>query len=156
MLEMTNKALSFQEFSHKVGEDIGVSSWFLIDQARINTFADVTEDHQFIHVDEARAAQTPLGGTIAHGYLVLSLASAMAYEVMPKLDNIVMQVNYGLENLRFLSPVRSGKRVRGHFTLGEVSEKKPGQCRVSVHIEIEIEDEAKPALSADLISLTFV
>ena len=108
----------------RIGEEVGVSDWLTIDQARIDAFADATEDRQFIHVDPAGAAQTPFGGTIAHGFLSLSLLSRMAAEAMLVPDTLKMAVNYGLDRVRFLGPVRSGKRVRGRFTLESVEEKR--------------------------------
>ena len=100
-----------------VGKQIGLSDWITVDQARIDAFAAVTEDHQFIHVDPARAAQTPFGGTIAHGFLTLSLLSAMHYNAIPDIAGTLHAVNYGFERIRFLSPVRSGVRIRGRFVL---------------------------------------
>src|SRR6185295_9364775 len=108
---------SIDEISSKVGQEVGVSDWILVDQARIDAFADVTEDPQFIHIDPVAAAQTPFGGTIAHGFLTLSLLSRMAADAMLRPDNIRMGVNYGFEKVRFLAPVRSGGRVRGRFRL---------------------------------------
>src|SRR5688500_15772947 len=108
---------SLDEIRSKVGQEIGASEWILVDQPRIDSFAEVTEDHQFIHVDPAAAAKTPFGGTIAHGFLSLSLLSRMAADVFLIPEGVKMGVNYGFERVRFLSPVRSGKRVRGRFTL---------------------------------------
>src|SRR4051794_26720857 len=104
---------SLDDIRARIGEEIGVSSWLLVDQTRIDLFADATEDRQFIHVDPAAAAQTPFGGTIAHGFLTLSLLSRMAAEAMLVPDGLKMAVNYGLDRVRFLAPVKSGKRVRG-------------------------------------------
>ena len=103
---------SLTEIKNAVGREVGVSSWILVDQARIDAFADATEDRQFIHVDPAAAAQTPFGGTIAHGFLSLSLLSAMGAEAMLVPDGIKIAINYGLDRVRFLAPVRSGSRVR--------------------------------------------
>src|SRR4051812_42984652 len=108
---------SLDEIRARVGSEVGVSSWLTVDQARIEAFADATDDHQFIHVDPVAAAKTPFGGTIAHGFLTLSLLSRMAAEGMLVPDNIRMAVNYGLDGVRFLAPVKSGRRVRGRFTL---------------------------------------
>ena len=129
-----------------------VSRWFDITQAAINTFADVTHDPQFIHVDPERAAaETPFGGTIAHGFLTLSLLSAMAEDALPGVDNLRMGINYGFNKVRFLSPVPSGARVRGHFTLAEREEKQPGEHTIIFNVIVEIEGAEKPALAADWI-----
>ncbi len=147
---------SLDEIRTRVGEDIGTSRWFVVDQERIDRFADVTEDHQFIHVDPEAAAKTPFGGTIAHGFLSLSLLSAMGADVFLKPDTLKMAVNYGFERVRFLSPVRSGKRVRGHFVLASFDEKKPGQWQFVHKVTVEIEGEDKPALTAEWIGMMFV
>jgi acyl dehydratase len=139
----------------KVGQEVGVSSWLLVDQARIDAFADATEDRQFIHTDPAAAAQTPFGGTIAHGFLTLSLLSRMAPEAMLVPENIKMALNYGLDRVRFLAPVRSGKRVRGRFKLDSVVEKAPGQWLLRHEVTVEIEGEEKPALTALWLGLMF-
>jgi len=146
---------SLDQIRASVGQEVGVSSWLTIDQARIDAFADATEDRQFIHVDAAAAAQTPFGGTIAHGFLTLSLLSRMAAEAMLVPDGLKMAVNYGLDRVRFLTPVRSGKRVRGRFTLDSVEEKAPGQWLFRHVVTVEIEGEDKPALSALWIGLIF-
>ena len=146
---------SFAEIKEKVGAEIGLSDWILIDQARIDTFAEVTEDHQFIHVDPESAAQTPFGGTIAHGFLTLSLLSRMAAGVMLIPPTVKMAVNYGFEKVRFIAPVRSGRRIRGRFTLTSAEEKRPGQWQFLHHVAVEIEGEDKPALTADWIGLIF-
>ena len=132
-----------------------MSGWIAVDQDRISAFAEATEDRQFIHVDPEAAAQTPFGGTIAHGFLTLSLLSRMAAETILVPDTTKMVVNYGLDRVRFLAPVRSGKRVRGHFTLDGVQEKAPGQILLRHIISVEIEDEDKPALSAVWLTLLF-
>ena len=147
---------SLDEIRSKVGQEIGASDWILVDQSRIDAFAEVTEDHQFIHVDPDAAAKTPFGGTIAHGFLSLSLLSRMAADVFLIPDGVKMGVNYGFERVRFLSPVRSGKRVRGRFTLAAVEEKRPGQWQFVHNVTVEIEDELKPALTAEWIGLIFV
>jgi acyl dehydratase len=147
---------SIDEIKARIGEEIGVSDWILIDQPRIDAFADVTDDHQFIHVDPAAAAATPFGGTIAHGFLTLSLLSRMAADAMLRPDNIKMGVNYGFEKVRFLTPVRSGKRVRGRFRLAAFDEKRPGQYHFIHEVVIEIEGDDKPALMAQWIGMIFV
>ena len=143
------------EIRAKVGTDIGTSDWILIDQARVDAFAEVTEDRQFIHVDPAAAARTPLGGTVAHGFLTLSLLSRMAADVMLVPDTLSMALNYGADRIRFLAPVRTGKRVRGQFTLDSIEEKSPGQWLTRHTVTVEIEGEAKPALVAEWLGLTF-
>ena len=140
-----------------VGTTVGVSDWLTVDQAMIDKFADATGDHQFIHVDVEKAKLTPFGGTIAHGFLSLSIMPVLtAMTDMPRLDGIKMGVNYGGNKTRFLAPVRSGKRVRGHFKLLEIEEKRPGQWQQTVEYTLEIEGEDKPALIAEWISQFFV
>ena len=147
---------SLDDIRSRIGDEVGVSSWLKIDQARIDAFAEATEDRQFIHTDPAAAAQTPLGGTIAHGFLSLSLLSRMAAEAMLVPDGIKMALNYGLDRVRFLSPVRAGKRVRGRFTLDSIEEKAPGQVLMRHLVTVEIEDEDKPALTALWLGLIFI
>ena len=132
-----------------------MSGWLTVDQERITAFADATEDRQFIHVDPEAAARTPFGGTIAHGFLTLSLLSRMAAETILVPDTTKMVVNYGLDRVRFLAPVRSGKRVRGRFILDGIEEKVPGQILLRHVISVEIEGEDKPALSAVWLTLLF-
>jgi acyl dehydratase len=133
-----------------------VSSWLTVDQARIDAFADATEDHQFIHVDPGAAAAAGLSGTIAHGFLSLSLLSRMAADAMLIPDGTKMALNYGFDRIRFLAPVKSGKRVRGRFVLDSVEEKAPGQWLMRHNVTVEIEGEDKPALSAVWLGLMFV
>jgi len=128
----------------------------MIDQQRIDEFADATEDRQFIHVDPASAARTPFGGTIAHGFLSLSMLSRMAAEAMIVPDTVSMAVNYGLDRVRFIAPVRSGKRIRGRFRLDSVDEKAPGQLLFRHTVTVEIEGEERPALTAEWLGLIFV
>jgi acyl dehydratase len=144
------------EIRSRIGTEVGVSSWITIDQARIDAFADVTEEWQFIHVDAEAAARTPFGGTIAHGFLTLSMISKMGGEVMLVPDGTKVVINYGLDRVRFLAPVRSGSRVRGRFTLDSVEEKAPGQWLLRHLVTVEIEGEDKPALSAAWLSLMVV
>ncbi|MEN3973358.1 MaoC family dehydratase [Sphingomicrobium sp. XHP0235] len=138
-----------------VGTEIGVSDWIAVPQQRITDFADATEDRQFIHVDEALAKQTPFGGTIAHGFLSLSLLSRMAADVMLVPETTKMAVNYGLDKVRFLKPVASGKKVRGRFVLTAMTEKAPGQLLLTHNVTVEIDGEDKPALVADWLGLIF-
>jgi acyl dehydratase len=146
-----------QELQAKVGETIGTSEWVLVDQEMINKFADATGDHQFIHIDEEKAKLTPFGGTIAHGFLTLSLIPMLGAKTdSPKIDGIKMGVNYGGNKVRFLAPVRSGKRVRSHIKLLELDEKRPGQWQQTNEITVEIEGEDKPALIAEWITQFFI
>jgi acyl dehydratase len=147
---------SLDEIRARIGDEVGVSNWILVDQGRIDAFAEVTQDPQFIHVDPEKAAATPFGGTIAHGFLTLSLLSRMAADVMLVPDTLKMAVNYGFEKVRFLAPVRSGRRVRGRFVLARAEEKRPGQWELAHRVEVEIEGETKPALVAEWIGLIFV
>jgi acyl dehydratase len=146
---------TLEQIRSQVGREVGVSSWLPVDQQRIDAFAEATEDRQFIHTDPAAAAQTPFGGTIAHGFLTLSLLSRMAAEAMLVPEGIKMAVNYGLDRVRFLAPVKSGKRVRGRFTLDSVEEKAPGQWLLRHTVSVEIEGEDKPALTAQWLGLMF-
>ncbi|WP_428678862.1 MaoC family dehydratase [Sphingopyxis sp.] len=146
-----------QELQAKVGENIGTSEWVLVDQDMINKFADATGDHQFIHIDEEKAKMTPFGGTIAHGFLTLSLIPMLGAKTdAPKIEGIKMGVNYGGNKVRFLAPVRSGKRVRSHVKLLELDEKRPGQWQQTNEITVEIEGEEKPALIAEWITQFFI
>jgi acyl dehydratase len=135
-----------------------VSDWVEVTQAMIDTFADATGDHQFIHVDPERARLTPFGGTIAHGFLTLSLMPLLASKVpdAPRVEGVKMGINYGGNRVRFLQPVRSGKRVRGRFKLLSFEEKRPGQWQQTTEFTVEIEGEAKPAMIAEWISQIFV
>jgi len=147
---------SLDDIRSRIGEEVGVSSWLTVDQARIDSFADATEDHQFIHVDPAAAAAAGLGGTIAHGFLSLSLLSRMAADAALLPEGLKMALNYGFDRIRFLAPVRSGKRVRGRFVLDSVEEKAPGQWLMRHNVTVEIEGEDKPALTAVWLGLMFV
>ena len=148
--------ISLEAYQGMVGREVGVSSWHLVDQARINVYADVIEDHQFIHVDPVRArAETAFGTTIAHGFLTMSLMSIMSYEVMPVISGTTMGVNYGFDKLRFISPVRAGSRVRGRFTLMEAKLRKPTELMSRTSVSVEIEGETKPALAADWLGLIY-
>lgn len=141
------------EVAGLVGKEIGISDWVSIDQKRIDAFAEVTEDHQFIHVDPVRAAATPFGGAIAHGFLTLSMLSRLAEHVLPRLKNVRMGVNYGFDKVRFMNPVRSGKRIRGRFSLIAADERLPGQWTFKYGVRVEIEGEDKPALVAEWIGM---
>lgn len=152
MAEMT-----LAEMGSKVGQELGVSDWLLIDQARIDAFAEVSGDHQFIHVDPARArAEAPFGGTIAHGFLTVSVLSALASQAQPQLAGLRMSVNYGFDKLRFLTPVRAGSRIRARFTLKSLEERRPGEVTVIWDVTVEIEGEDRPALIAEWLNRRYL
>jgi len=140
-----------------IGTEVGVSKWIEIDQKRIDAFADATEDWQFIHVNPEAAAQTPFGGTIAHGFLTLSLMSAMTYDANPPLEGVVMGVNYGFDKLRFIAPVRAGSKVRGRFKLLSAENKgsAEGVSRwlIKHEVTVEIDGVEKPALIAEWLGM---
>ena len=151
------KEITVEELKAQIGGEPLTSSWMMIDQSRIDQFADVTEDHQFIHIDEKRAKEeTPFGGTIAHGFLTLSVLSAFTMEVSPNLVGTRMGINYGFDKIRFLSPVKSGSRVRAHFKTLEVMEKSPTNILVNTEVTVEIEGENRPALIAHWLGLTIL
>ena len=151
---MTDRAtIPTSELAGRIGQEVGVSGWITVDQARIDAFADATEDWQFIHVDPEAAARTPFGGTIAHGFLTLSLLSKMTYEATPVLEGVVMGINYGFDKVRFLQPVRAGSRVRGRFKLLEATEKEGGRWLLKHEVTVEIEDQPKPALIAEWLGM---
>lgn len=140
----------------RTGSEIGVSRWFEMPQTRIDAFADVTEDWFYIHTNPERAAaETPWGGTIAHGFLTASLLSAMAYDVLPRLEGSNRGVNYGFDRLRFVAPVPVNSRVRGRFTLSEAITDKPGEVTLKYAVVVEIEGAERPALAADWITRQF-
>lgn len=146
--------ISLDDLKNRIGQEIGVSSWHVIDQERIDCFANVTGDLQFIHVDPERAsAETVFGCTIAHGFLTLSLLSAMGQEALPVIEGRVMGINYGLDRVRFLSPVPSGARVRGRFILSDTSMRSSTKAMLHYQVTIEIEGTEKPALAAEWITL---
>src|SRR5947199_2905713 len=146
--------VSLQTYQGMVGHEVGVSSWHLVDQNRINLYADVIEDHQFIHVDPERAKkETAFGTTVAHGFLTMSLMSIMSYEVMPLVEGTTMGLNYGFDKLRFISPVRAGSRVRGRFTLLEAKLRKPTELQSRTNVTVEIGGEEKPALVREWMGL---
>lgn len=145
-----------QELTAMVGRELGASDWFLIDQARVNAFADVTLDHQFVHVDVERAKATPFGGTIAHGFLTLSLLVHLCLPFIPEPVNRKLVVNYGFDKVRFSAPVKVGKRIRAVAKLGDVNERRPGNIVIRLDVTVEIEGENKPALVAEWLSLHVV
>ncbi|WP_407494304.1 MaoC family dehydratase [Pseudooceanicola sp. MF1-13] len=143
-----SKTVTREEFEAMVGQEIGVSDWFEITQERINTFADCTEDWQYIHVDPEKAAETPFGTTIAHGFLTMSMLSAMVYQ-MPSMEGVTMGVNYGMNKMRFVSPVPVGSKIRGRFVLSKFEEIRPGEVQTTTTVTVEIEGKDKPALVAE-------
>lgn len=150
------KIVELADLPNWVGKELEPSDWLEIDQERVNQFAAATNDFQFIHVDEERAAKTPFGGTIAHGFLSLSLLSYFGEQsgILP--EGLVMGVNYGSDKIRYLTPVRVGKRIRSRTRVLEIAEKKPGQWLMKTSVTIEIEDEKTPALIAEILGLYFV
>lgn len=148
--------VTVEEMKQRIGHE-SVSAWVEVSQAMIDQFAKATGDSQFIHIDPVRAAQTPFGGTIAHGFLTLSLLSQFGLKMIdaPQLEGAVMGVNYGLNKVRFLTPVRSGSKVRGRFTLVSFDEKRSGQYQQVTDCTVEIEGQDKPAMIAEWIGQTF-
>lgn len=144
---------TLDDYAACVGREVGVSDWIAIDQPRIDAFAAATQDFQFIHVDPGRAAETPFGSTIAHGFLTLALTSWMSSAALPNVKGVRMGINYGCNQLRFLAPVRSGKRVRGRFNLLSLERRKDGAAVVTYDVTVEIEGESRPALVAQWLAL---
>jgi acyl dehydratase len=153
LTEETKPTLTLDELGRLVGSEIGVSRWLLIDQKRIDAFADATEDWQFIHVDPEAAKATPFGGTIAHGFLTLSMLSAIAYDALPKVSGLAMGVNYGFDKVRFVAPVRAGRRIRGRLRLEALTQRSAREYQSRTAVTVEIEGEAKPALIAEWLTL---
>lgn len=148
---------SLADLTARVGHEIGVSRWFAMEQSRVDAFADVTEDWFYIHTNpEKAAADTPWGGTIAHGFLTLGLLSAMAYDVVPRIEGSERGVNYGFDRVRFVAPVPVGSNVRGRFTLSEAITDKPGEVTLKYAASVEIEDGERPALVADWLTRQFL
>lgn len=144
------------EIRQKIGTEVGVSDWVLIDQSMIDRFADLTDDHQFIHVNPELAARTPFGGTIAHGFLVLSMLAKLGLSAQFAMRGVTMGVNYGFEKVRMIAPVPSGSRIRGRFVLKDMQERTPGQWLATLGVVVEIEGSDKPAILADWLSVQFV
>lgn len=145
-----------EELESWKGKEVGVSDWVEVDQDRINNFADCTEDHQFIHIDEEAAAKTPFGGTIAHGLLTLSLLPKLSYGTTLGLEGTVMGINYGFDKVRFLNPVRAGSKVRGRHTLTDAVEKQPGRWLLTYNVVVEIDGIETPALIATSLVMIVV
>ena len=147
---------SLDEIRASVGQPIGSSDWIEVTQDRITAFAETTEDRQYIHIDPEAARATPFGGTIAHGFLTLSLLSAMTYDAVPPLEGVVMGVNYGFDKLRFLAPVPTGSNVRGRFKLLSAEDKGGGRWLLKHEVTVEIEGAEKPALIAEWLGMQMV
>jgi len=153
---MIESNISVEDFKNSAGTELGPSDWLLIDQERINRFADATDDHQFIHVDPEKAAATPFGSTIAHGFLSLSIIPQLLSQIMPIPDGIVMGINYGTDKVRFSLPVRVDSRVRARARIEKVSARPGGQFMVKTKVTLVIEGRRRPAVVADILSLFVV
>ena len=150
-----NNVVSTDQLVGYIGKEVGLTDWFEVDQERINNFAEATGDFQYIHVDEKRAAETPFGATIAHGFLTLSLLSKLSsMSGGIKLENSVMGINYGLNKVRFLNPVKVNSKIRARFELISAEEKKPKHYLLKHNVTVEIEGEEKPALIAEWLGMT--
>lgn len=156
MNDAKRNTVPVSELPGLIGKTLEPSSWLKITQERINQFADATNDHQFIHVNRLKAALTPFRKPIAHGFLSLSLLSFLNAENAVRPENLKMVINYGSDKLRFLSPVKVGKRIRSHQKIVSVTEKNPGQWLIKTDVSVEIEGEEKPALVAEMLSLLVV
>jgi len=143
-------------FTDNIGKKLKPGDWFLIEQSRINQFADVTEDHQYIHIDQQRAAESYLGGTIAHGFLVLSLLPKLIEKSLITPDNIVMGINYGFDKVRFLNPVRPGDKVRVTGEIVDIQDKGDGRYLQKVAVTVEIKGQEKPAIFCEWLNMFVV
>ncbi|MBB2973657.1 MaoC family dehydratase [Mesorhizobium sp. RMAD-H1] len=151
------EAITLDQLRDAVGTEIGCSEWRVVTQAMIDKFADATDDHQFIHVDPERAAkETPFGGTIAHGFLTLSLLSTLAFEALPMIQGATMGINYGFDKVRFMAPVKSGARVRARFKLADADIRPSGRVVNHYEVTLEIENSMKPALTATWLTIAVV
>ena len=148
--------ISLDDLAALVGQDLEPSDWFEITQKRVNQFADATNDHQFIHVKPLKAKFTPFRGTIAHGFLTLSLITHLMTQNARVPEGLKMTINYGSDKVRYIAPVRVGKRIRAHQKIIDMTEKKPGQWLFKTEVTIEIEGEDKPALVAETLAMHFV
>ncbi|PYE86277.1 MaoC family dehydratase [Phyllobacterium leguminum] len=151
------QAITLDQVREAIGTEIGCSQWRVVSQAMIDQFADATDDHQFIHVDPERAAkETPFGGTIAHGFLTLSLLSTLAFEALPMIEGATMGINYGFDKVRFMAPVKSGARVRARFKLANADIRPSGRVVNHYEVTLEIENSLKPALTATWLTIAVV
>ncbi|MBB6259974.1 acyl dehydratase [Paenochrobactrum gallinarii] len=149
-------AITLDQVREAIGTEIGCSEWRVVTQEMINQFADATDDHQFIHVDPVKAAETPFGGTIAHGFLTLSLLSTLAYEALPMIEGATMGINYGFDKVRFMTPVKSGARVRARFKLADADIRPSGRVVNHYEVTLEVEGSIKPALTATWLTIAVV
>jgi acyl dehydratase len=149
-------ANTVESMQKKIGDELGVSEWLEITQPMIDRFADLTDDRNFIHIDPVAAAQTQLGGTVAHGFLILSMIAKFLAAIEFRVYRNSMVLNYGFDKVRLISPVRAGRRIRGRFTLKNRAEKSPGRWLSTLHVVIEIENESKPAMIGDWLGLEIV
>jgi len=151
------KSITLDELLAAIGQETGVSPWRTVTQTMIDQFADATDDHQFIHCDPGRAeTETPFGGTIAHGFLSLSLLSAFSYETLPGIEGADMGINHGFDAVRFVTPIKTGARIRARFKLADVKVRPSGWIQIANDVTIEIENSIKPALTARWLTLTFI
>ena len=155
-LSVVTNTIKIEDIPGLAGKQLEPSPWLEITQERVNQFADATNDHQFIHVDPEKASQTPFGGPIAHGFLSLSLLSFMNAQNAALPENLLMGINYGSDKVRYLMPVRVGKRIRSRQTILDVTEKKPGHWLIKTDVTVEIEGEETPALVAEILSMWVV
>ncbi len=147
------RTVTREQLDALTGQRLGVSDWLEVDQKRINEFADVTDDHQYIHVDAERARQSPFGTTIAHGLLTLSLIVRLCLPLVPRLDTMTMVLNYGFDRVRFPAPLKCGSRIRAVVDLDSVEQRQPGQVLIRLGVVVEIEHESRPALAAEWLAL---
>lgn len=148
------EAVTLKQLTAAIGTEVGCSEWRTVTQEMINQFADATDDHQFIHTDPERAAkETPFGGTIAHGFLTISLLSTLAYEALPMIEGATMGINYGFDKVRFMSPVNTGKRVRARFKLVDADIRPSGRVLNNHEVTLEVEGSVKPALVANWLTI---
>ena len=145
------KTVSVRNFQNLIGQKLGISKWYLIEQHNINQFAEVTFDNQFIHTDPEKAIKTSFGKTIAHGFLILSMLSRMSYDAIPHIEGLKMGINYGFNKIRFVTPVLVGSRIRAHFALSNSQVEKPGEITNTIDVSVEIENNERPALVAEWI-----
>jgi acyl dehydratase len=146
--------ITLTEYRSRVGQVLGQSEWQPVTQRMIDQFAEVTGDHQFIHIDPQAAARTPFGTTIAHGFLTLSLISKMSFSAVPPIKGAKMTINYGMNSVRFITPVKSGARIRSEFKLKGCTERQPGQWQSALEVTVAIENSEKPALVAEWLAVT--
>ncbi len=151
-----NTTIKAADLPGLVGTQLAPSPWVEITQERVNQFAEATNDHQFIHVDPEQAPKPPFGGPIAHGFLSLSLLSYLNAQTAVRPDNLLMGINYGSDKVRYLAPVKVGKRIRSHQTIMEAAEKKPGHWLIKNSVKVKIEGETTPALIAEILSMMVV